>query len=136
MEKESKMSALTRDWTDLQAFYLDLAAKADQPGFNTALNGLAVLCGQISKSHLRETLFAHQSMHDLFISQTDTEYPPHPSVQWMVIRPLPDGMLEFTLEHAKAKEGDWLRRVPSDAVVTNLNKFLLQLGWTYHPIPE
>ncbi len=81
-------------------------------------------------------MFGHTSHWDLYISQTAVVYPPHPTIQWLVLRPKQFGLISFSLEQGNKLKPSWAREVKSSELLPKFNKFLRQLGWQYSPIQE
>ena len=123
-----------RDWDSLAAFYLDLAKQGAEGG--GVFTALGRLCTSISSSALRDGLFGHTSMFNLKISQVETDFPPHHTLQWLVLRPdNKNGCIEITLESGRPhNEGDWVRKVGIDEVEACFNTVLRELGWSYYPV--
>ena len=126
---------LEKPWDHLESHYLQSAEAA--PQFAAIMEAMATLCRGIQKSHLSHSLFGHTSHHTLLIAQTSTVYPPHPSIQFLVVEPLLElGLVEFRFKDTERREDQWKRQEPSEGVVDRFNGFLAQVRWSTVSIPR
>ncbi len=122
-----------RPWSELAAHYVESAKL--QPKWARTHLAMAKLCSDIGFSELSESLFGHTSHHSLRIAQQAVLYPPHHSIQWLVLNPLlEEDKVEFRFEDTQLKQDQWSRVESLDGLLDRMNGFLRQVGWSYTAI--
>ncbi|MEQ3747084.1 MAG: hypothetical protein ABNH53_12725 [Henriciella sp.] len=126
---------LEKPWDHLENHYREATLYA--PQFAGIMEAMADLCRGINECHLNSSLFGHTSHHTLQIAQTSTVYPPHPSIQFLVIEPqLELSLVEFRFEDTQRRKDQWQRQEQARGVIDRFNGFLVQVGWSTEGIPR
>ena len=123
MSETEDQKYLHRSWSELGDFYISFSVKTTSEGFQSSLRALGKLCYAIEKTYLNDQLFAHTSHANLMICQTRTSYPPSFGAEYLVIKPLIDPALQFSIKHEGKGEGAWLRMSEPEELKTSSTAF-------------
>lgn len=124
-----------RPWSELSESYEKSATYREE--WSLSHLALAKLCRAIGNSDMQDGLFGHKSHHTLRIAQQPTNYPPHPSIQWLSIKPdAKSNKIEFRFEDTRRIADQWTRIENPERTLERFNSFLRQVGWAYSPILE